>query len=481
MGAVNLDAFRELLTPRGQEALGAAAEAIGDDPVAAVTRLRKIYDADLTSAALVQAELRLRAREKFGADADLMYFTRPGLEQATRREVADHRARRVPEGSRVADVVCGIGGDLLALARAGCVVEAVDADPLTAAIAAANAETAGGWPSCSPWSAATRRRLDVTRVDAVFCRTRRVVRPAPVGGSSNPKAQLAPMGLRHLGLARSGGALDRGEGGPGPAPRAHPAGRRGGVGQRGRRPGRGRPLVRRAGRTPAPRDPADRCKEGPPVDASGRAGVACRQLTGSGEVEAAVGPVRRYLYDPDPAVVRAHLLAELAVELDGTLADPSIAYLYADAPVATPFARCLEITDVLPFSLKRLRALLRERRVGRVEILKRGSALDPERLRRDLRLAGEAAASLVLTRVAGAPPAPAGAGLTDRCSPLRRMGEPWGHRHSATALLAREIRAAPTRTTSPRTRRTTARWWRRPSGWLRSGCSSRWSPRSTAG
>jgi len=128
-------------------------------------------------------------------------------------------------------------------------------------------------------------------------------------------------------------------------------------------------------------------------------------LTGSGDAEAPVGPVRRFLYDPDPAVVRAHLVAELAGALDATLADPSIAYLYADAPTATPFARCLEITDVLPFSLKRLRALLRDRRVGRVEILKRGSALEPEKLRRDLRLAGDEAASLVLTRVAGAPTA----------------------------------------------------------------------------
>ena len=132
-------------------------------------------------------------------------------------------------------------------------------------------------------------------------------------------------------------------------------------------------------------------------------GDAAHVLTGAGDAEAPVGAARRFLYDPDPAVVRAHLVAELAGDLDATLADPSIAYLYGDEARPTPFARCLEITDVLPFSLKRLRALLRERRVGRVEILKRGSALEPEKLRRDLKLAGDEAASLVLTRVAGAP------------------------------------------------------------------------------
>jgi THUMP domain-like len=125
------------------------------------------------------------------------------------------------------------------------------------------------------------------------------------------------------------------------------------------------------------------------------------QLTGTGEDDAPVGPVRRYLYAPDDAVVRAHLVAEFAAGIDGTLADPSIAYVYADNAVATPYARCLEIVDVAPFSLKRLRALLRSRDVGRVEILKRGSAVDVERLRRDLRLAGTGQASIVLTRVAG--------------------------------------------------------------------------------
>ncbi len=115
--------------------------------------------------------------------------------------------------------------------------------------------------------------------------------------------------------------------------------------------------------------------------------------------------MRRFLYDPDGAVVRAHLVAEFASSLGGTLADPDIAYVYADSAVATPYARCLEVLETLPFSLKRLRSLLRDRDVGAVEVLKRGSALDVERLRRDLRLSGSGSASVVLTRVAGAPTA----------------------------------------------------------------------------
>jgi hypothetical protein len=63
------------------------------------------------------------------------------------------------------------------------------------------------------------------------------------------------------------------------------------------------------------------------------------------------------------------------------------------------------VVEVLPFSLKRLRAALRARDVGRLTVKKRGSALDPDEVRRAMRLSGTAAATVVLTRVAGAPTA----------------------------------------------------------------------------
>ena len=129
------------------------------------------------------------------------------------------------------------------------------------------------------------------------------------------------------------------------------------------------------------------------------------ELTGSGFELAPVGSVGAYLYDPDPAVVRSHLVAEFAATIDGRLADPDIAYVHSDSFFETPFARALTVTDVLPFSLKRLRALLRDRGIGRLEIRKRGSALEPDQLRKDLRLSGPNGASLVLTKVAGAPTA----------------------------------------------------------------------------
>jgi hypothetical protein len=124
-------------------------------------------------------------------------------------------------------------------------------------------------------------------------------------------------------------------------------------------------------------------------------------LTGDGTRQAPAGPVGRYLVEPDGAVIRAGLVAEVADLVDGRLLDPTIAYVTTDAAPSTPYGTAYEMTDVLPFGVKRLRALLHERGVGRVTVKKRGTAVTPEELRRQLRLRGDSEATVVLTRVAG--------------------------------------------------------------------------------
>ena len=386
-GRVHLDQLAALQTPAGRTALAAATGVTGGDPLAAAAALRAGgIPPELAAAALTQAELRRRATGKFGPAAERMFFTRAGLEQATRQQVARRRAERLrAAGVRaLADLGCGLGADALAVARAGIRVYAVDADPLTAAMAAANA-AALGLGDLLTVECADATTVDLTGVDAVFCDPAR-----RAGGRRvfDPAAYSPPWDFV-TGLAeRVGRTVVKVA--PGLDHALIPAG------AEAEWVSVDRDLVEAAlwcG------DLAQATHRATVIDRAG----AVHQLTGSGAEAAPVGPVGRYLYDPDPAVVRSHLVAEFAATVGGTLADPEIAYVYADTATPTPYARCIEITDVLPFSLKRLRTLLRDRGVGRVEILKRGSALDPERLRRDLRLAGGEPASLVLTRVAGAP------------------------------------------------------------------------------
>jgi hypothetical protein len=116
---------------------------------------------------------------------------------------------------------------------------------------------------------------------------------------------------------------------------------------------------------------------------------------------APVGEVGAFLYEPDGAVIRSGLVAAVATQLEGRLIDRSIAYVTADRLTSTPLARAYAVDDVFGFQLKTLRTWLRDRGVGRLTIKKRGTAVEPEQLRKQLRLSGDNEATIVLTRVAG--------------------------------------------------------------------------------
>ncbi|MDX1415961.1 MAG: hypothetical protein R3293_17325, partial [Candidatus Promineifilaceae bacterium] len=114
-----------------------------------------------------------------------------------------------------------------------------------------------------------------------------------------------------------------------------------------------------------------------------------------------VTPPSAFLYEPDGAVIRAHLVQTLARQINATLLDAHIAYLTADKRLDTPFARCYTVEGWFPFQLKRLRQYLRERRVGLLTIKKRGSPLRPQALEKQLRLRGDQQRTLFLTQVNG--------------------------------------------------------------------------------
>ncbi|MDN5803155.1 MAG: class I SAM-dependent methyltransferase, partial [Microlunatus sp.] len=129
-----------LATAAGRKAIEAASRQRDPDGLAAATALRAVFPPDLAAAALAQVSLRRVARVKLGERADRLLFTRTGLEQASRAQVAAHHAARfVAAGAhRVVDLGCGIGADALALLDSGLEVVAVEADPETASIAQAN-------------------------------------------------------------------------------------------------------------------------------------------------------------------------------------------------------------------------------------------------------------------------------------------------------------------------------------------------------
>jgi len=157
-----------VLSAAGRELL-ARLEGEDASPAHALTlseSLRAEYPADLVAAALTQHALRHAARAKFSR-ADQMLFTRAGLEQASSELTGRHAAARFASCRVVADLCCGIGGNLIALAAPGRRVIGVDSDRLSLAFARQNVAV------CAPGASAGFVLADVTRlplrgVDAVF-------------------------------------------------------------------------------------------------------------------------------------------------------------------------------------------------------------------------------------------------------------------------------------------------------------------------
>ena len=380
---MDLEAFRWLLTEPGQQLLARAAVVATEhpgDPVRAAGALRRSADSPAhAAAARTQVDLRVRAAAKLGDDAARMYFTPDGLEQATGARVAAHRAARVSlsEPASVLDLGCGIGGDLVALARAGLTVGAVDSDELRVEVARANLAALGLGGAVQ---AASAGDVDVRGFGVVFAdparRTARgrvfdaegwsppwpfvaslLLRPSVVKVAPGIPHTLVPQGVEAEWVSDAGDVKEAALWSPQLA------------------------TVRRR--------------------ATVIRGAGLTTLTDEDETASDVRAVGRWLYEPDGAVVRAGLVTAVAAGVHGGLVDEHIAYVTGDEPFATPFARCYEVLEELPYREKALRAALRARGVGRLTIKKRGVQVVPEELRRRLALSGDAEATVVLTRVAG--------------------------------------------------------------------------------
>ncbi|MGA9715543.1 MAG: class I SAM-dependent methyltransferase [Aeromicrobium sp.] len=372
---MDVETFEQLLTPAGQMLLEEIARCAGvESDLALGTRLRRTWAPDLVAAAVTQNHLRGKAAGKFGAAATHMYFTHDALEQSTRSVVAEHRARRIADsGARaVVDLGCGIGGDLLALSRAGLRVRGIERDPVRAAIARANLAAAGLLGTVEVGDA---ELTDIADDEVAF------IDPArrDARGRTFSTADLQPDWgwVRRRLEGRTVAKVM-----PGLAHTEVPDGVEAEwVSDRGQ-------LV-------------EACLWGAPfATARRRATVlpASATLTASGE-PAAIADVGAHLYEPDDAVIRAGLVSEFASQIGGWLTDPHIAYVSTDAQVATPLARGFRVVEELPFREKPLKAALQVRRVGTLTIKKRGVEIVPEQLIKRMKLTGPNTALVVMTRV----------------------------------------------------------------------------------
>jgi SAM-dependent methyltransferase len=380
---MDLASFHFLLTPEGRRFLTEASNTpvTPDSHLQLAAQLRRRLPPAEAHAVLETLLLRQRARSKFER-ADRMYFTRPALEQASAEIVSRHRAQRYAGvgATLVADLGCSIGGDALALA-ASCRVIGVELDRVRLAMARENV-VAYGWGDTFEPLQANLLELQPLAVDAFFADPGRRDESGRRLFSVHQYRPPLPLIEQWLRRVPAGGVKVS----PAVSYAELPAGVE-------------IEFISVAGEV----------REGVIWYGDLRTTAARRAtllpdgatLTEQGARQTAVSRPRRYLYEPDGAVIRAGVVEQLAAQLDAYKIDAEIAYLTADQRHDTPFARCFAIDDSFPFQLKRLRRYLRERGVGRVIIKKRGSPLEPDSLRRQLRLSGSEEKVLFLTQTEG--------------------------------------------------------------------------------
>ncbi len=387
------DAISPLLSPTGWELLSSLGPYREVDSLKLNESLRKAgHSPELVAAALTQARLRSKAEAKFGEFAHQMLFTPTGLEQATRLSIAALHAQRFTTAgiTSVADLGCGLGADSLAMASLDIKVTAVEMDEFTAACTTVN---------LMPFPHATvvcgrAEDTDLSGIDGVWLDPAR--RTTSTSGTTrlfDPEAFSPPLSFVEQ-LADRGLAVGVKMG-----------------------PGIPHEAIPKTAEAQWISVNGDVVEVGLYFNALARPGIRRSALVvgpgGMNEITSAVpyepgaqvtdiGPIAGYLYEPDGAVIRAGLVADLARSMGAHLIDEHIAYLSSDEPAHTPLARRYKVLEVKPFNVKALKAWVKASRIGVLDIKKRGISTTPEELRRQLLTGagkGPNKATLVLTRI----------------------------------------------------------------------------------
>lgn len=314
--------------------------------------------------------MRRRAAAKF-ADASHWLFTDDALQQATAQPVAQHRARRLA-GAIVHDGTCSIGAELAALRDSAGFVVGSDIDPVRLAMARHNV---GDVPLC--------------RADALAPITRDAVVLADPARRASGRRRFDPLDfmppLDQLLAVYRGRDL---------VIKCSP----------------GIDFVALAGLgfdgeievTSLGGSVREACLWSASLAEEGvrrRATLLDQEeeITDAEPDDCPVAPAGRWIVDPDGAVVRAGLVRHYAARHGLWQLDPDIAYLSGDR--LPDGVRGFQVLDEIAFSEKRLRQALSAHDAGAVEILVRGLDVEPDPLRRRLKLRGSQRLSVVLARI----------------------------------------------------------------------------------
>jgi len=344
--------------------------------LALVSQLRKQHSISHVSSALTLAQTRLRAVNKFGVVAHQLFFTPDALEQASDPHIRAYRAKRF-DNQMVVDFCCGVGADSLALAQPAKYVIGIDNDPVRIRMARLNADRLGIHHIEFIQADVTTR--DLGSDESFFYDPAR--RDENGGRLLGVEHYIPPLSTirrwdGHFGAVKLAPGVDLDE-------------LRGYVGHVefisvG---GELKEAVLWLNDVSSPT--ATRITDGQ---------VYHWSLTSPLSDEKPLSSPLGWLIEPDPSLIRAGLVQDVAEKWGVFMLDEKIAYLTGDHHPQNDWARAWKILDWMPFNLKKLRAYLREHNIGRITVKKRGSPITPEELIAQAKPKGENACTVALTR-----------------------------------------------------------------------------------
>lgn len=361
--ALDMKTAEALTAPEARETMVMFRD-LPDDPLAVQMSFRGMFPEKLARAMGELLLLRRRATQKFANGLE-MYFTKPQLEQSSSEVVARYRAGRFAQAGakEIFDPCCGMGSDAIALARAGLRVHAQDQDEVAVHFARCNAGIYGLQEQID-FRVADCETEEPPASGAIFLDpsrrkgARRIINP--VEWSPGPAAVTRMLAGRSCAALKLSSAVDIEE------------------------------LLQHF---PAPGEIEVISFLGEAKETvfwyGAAAGAEPRRATilpagasyaGPAQAQAEVGPLDKWIFDPDPALIRAGLLGRFAAEHGLRVMDPEIAYLTGPKLVRSPFVDAFKVVDEQPLDPRKMRAALREHRVGELSIRKRGIAERPQAL-----------------------------------------------------------------------------------------------------
>ena len=328
-----------------------------DDEMRILENFRGMFPKKIAEAMIDLRNTRQRARQKFSQGQDL-FFTKPLLEQASSESLAQYRAKRFTDAGfkKVIDGCSGAGADSIALAQAGLEVDSFDSSEVATIFTQANANVL----NVSNKIKAYHADITTTPLEESLPIMLDPARRRGLKRISDPEQwSPCPEDIKKIILKHQNACL-----------KLSPA----------------IPTEDLLSFFPEPKEIEVISYRGEAKEMifwygilgkenKRRATILPDRISVKGEIpldKISTRELGKYLFDPNPALVRSGLLETVALQENLCNIDPHIGYLTGDQPLEHAFLCCLKIIDYDKLDGRKIRALMRKHNAGSIQVRKRG-------------------------------------------------------------------------------------------------------------